>query len=177
MGLNIRFEFATATRILFGSGRLDEVGLLAAEMGHHVFVVTGRTDQRAEPLVSQLKKENLEYVIFNVSGEPTTEVVLKGVECARQSDCDMVIGIGGGSVLDTGKAVAALLTNPGDLIDHLEVVGGGKPITRVSASYIAIPTTAGTGTEVTQNAVLISSEHVCQGESPQPTHAAAFGGY
>ncbi len=155
----MRFEFATTTQILFGPGRLNEIGMIAAKIGHRVFVVTGHTDQRAEPLVKLLKKENLEYVIFNVLGEPTTELVLKGVECARQSECDMVIGIGGGSVLDTGKAVAALLTNSGDLVDFLEVIGKGKPLTMASASYITIPTTAGTGTEVTQNAVLISLEH------------------
>ncbi len=71
----------------------------------------------------------------------------------------MVIGIGGGSVIDTGKAVAALLTNGGVPLDYLEVIGRGRPITKRSAPYIAIPTTAGTGAEVTANAVLASPEH------------------
>ncbi|MBN2029463.1 iron-containing alcohol dehydrogenase [bacterium] len=155
----MRFEFATATRILFGLGRLDEVSTLTAEMGRRVFIVTGHTVQRAEPLIKQLKQKNLETVIFNVQGEPTTDLVLNGVDEARQSHCDMVIGIGGGSVLDTGKAVAALLANEGDLFDYLEVIGRGRPLKRPSAPCIAIPTTSGTGTEVTRNAVLTSPRH------------------
>ena len=86
------------------------------------------------------------------------DLVYQGTALARQAGCDMVIGFGGGSALDCGKAIAALLTNPGDLLDYLEVIGGGKPLTEWSAPFIAIPTTAGTGTEVTRNAVLGASE-------------------
>jgi alcohol dehydrogenase class IV len=77
----------------------------------------------------------------------------------RLAACDLVISIGGGSVVDTGKAIAALMTNPGDLLDYLEVIGKGKALTQASAPFIAIPTTAGTGAEVTRNAVLASPEH------------------
>src|SRR5439155_24281542 len=77
----------------------------------------------------------------------------------RQEGCQLVIGFGGGSALDAGKAVAAMLTNPGDLLDYLEVIGRGKALTQPSAPFIAIPTTAGTGSEVTRNAVLGSPEH------------------
>ena len=73
-------------------------------------------------------------------------------------DCDMVIGLGGGSVLDTGKAIAALVTNPGDIFDYLEVIGKGQPLVHAPLPYIAIPTTAGTGSEVTRNAVIESTE-------------------
>ena len=82
-----------------------------------------------------------------------------GGERAREAGCDLVIGLGGGSVLDTGKAIGALLTNTGDPLDYLEVIGKGQALTRPSAPYIAIPTTAGTGAEVTRNAVLVSPEH------------------
>jgi len=82
-----------------------------------------------------------------------------GTQRARESDCDLVIGFGGGSVLDGGKAIAALLTNGGDPLDYLEVIGRGQPLSQPSAPYIAIPTTAGTGAEVTRNAVLASPEH------------------
>jgi len=155
----MRFEFATATRIVFGEGTIQEVAPLAAEMGSSAFVVTGRTVKRAEPLLKQLEKQGIKHVAFSVSGEPTITIVRAGVEQARQAKSDLVIGIGGGSVLDTGKAIAAMLTNSGQLEDYLEVVGRGKPLTRHPVPYIAIPTTAGTGAEVTRNAVLASLEH------------------
>jgi len=155
----MRFEFATATRIIFGQGTLQEVAPLAAEMGSNAFVLTGRTTKRAEPLIEQLNKIGIKCVTFNVPGEPTTAIVKAGVREARQAKSDLVIGIGGGSVLDTGKAVAAMLTNSGELEDYLEVVGRGKPITQPPAPYIAIPTTAGTGAEVTRNSVLGVPEH------------------
>jgi alcohol dehydrogenase class IV len=155
----MRFEFATATRILFGTGTLREVGPIAAEMGSRSLVVTGRTVTRAKPLLDALTAQGIETITFSVAGEPTTEVVRLGTQRAREANCDLVIGFGGGSALDTGKAIAALLTNSGDLDDYLEVIGRGQPLTRPSASCIAIPTTAGTGAEVTRNAVLLSPEH------------------
>lgn len=165
----MRFEFATATRILFGPGRVSEIGTLAAEMGRRIFIVTGHTNRRAEPLVKQLKQKNLDTMIFNLDGEPTTESVVQGVNKARQFNGDLVIGIGGGSALDASKAVAALLTNEGDLLDYLEVIGKGRRITKSSAPTIAIPTTAGTGAEVTRNAVLLSPEHRVKVSLRSPT--------
>jgi alcohol dehydrogenase class IV len=155
----MRFEFATATRILFGPGTVREVAPLAAEMGKRVLVVTGRSAERAGPLLEDLKKHGVESVLANVPGEPTTDLALAGVERARETGCDFVIGIGGGSVLDTGKAIAALMTNEGDLFDYLEVIGRGVPLAHVPAPYIVVPTTAGTGSEVTRNAVLASPQH------------------
>jgi alcohol dehydrogenase class IV len=155
----MHFEFATATRIIFGAGTLQEVGPLAAEMGRQALVVTGRTPERAKPLLDLLAAQGVDVVTFSVSGEPTTEVARLGTQRAREANCDLVIGFGGGSAIDAGKAIAALLTNGGDPLDYLEVIGKGKPLTRPSAPYIAIPTTAGTGAEVTRNAVLLSPEH------------------
>ncbi|MDY6874745.1 MAG: iron-containing alcohol dehydrogenase [Chloroflexota bacterium] len=155
----MRFEFATAMRIIFGAGTLGEVGPLAAEMGGRALVVTGRTAARAAPLLDGLAAQGMDYVTFSVSGEPTTGVARLGTQCAREEDCDLVIGFGGGSVLDTGKAIAALLTNGGDPLDYLEVIGRGQPLTQPSAPCITIPTTAGTGAEVTRNAVLASPAH------------------
>jgi alcohol dehydrogenase class IV len=162
-----RFEFATATRIIFGAGTLREVAPLAAEMGRRALVVTGHTalrqtqdkPSRADPLLDALAEQGIEHTTFAVAGEPTTQVAWQGTQRARETDCDLVIGFGGGSVLDTGKAIAALLTNGGDPLDYLEVVGRGRPLRQPSAPYIAIPTTAGTGAEVTRNAVLASPEH------------------
>ncbi len=150
----MRFEFATASRIVFGVGVLKEAGALAAGLGRRAFVVTGRSGERAAPLLADLQAAGVEAVTFTVAGEPTTDLVREGTAQARGAGCDLVIGIGGGSVIDTGKAIAALLTNGGDPLDYLEVIGRGRPITQPSVPYIAIPTTAGTGAEVTANAVL-----------------------
>ena len=155
----MRFEFATATRIIFGTGTLREIGPIAAEMGHRALLVTGRSTERAAPLLDALTAQGVEAATFTVSGEPTTEVARQGTERARAADCDLVIGFGGGSALDSGKTIAALLTNGGVPLDYLEVIGQGKPLTQPAAPYIAIPTTAGTGAEVTRNAVLLSPEH------------------
>lgn len=152
----MRFEFATASRIVFGVGVLKEAGALAAGLGQRAFVVTERSAERAAPLLDGLKAAGVEAVTFSVAGEPTTDLVREGTVQARAAGCDLVIGIGGGSVIDAGKAIAALLTNGGDPLDYLEVIGRGQPITQPSAPYIAIPTTAGTGAEVTANAVLAS---------------------
>jgi alcohol dehydrogenase class IV len=155
----MNFEFATATRIIFGPGTLSQVGLLAIDMGHRAFVVMGRTMERAKPMWDVLTEYDLDIATYNVSGEPTIDLVLQGVFRARASKCDVVIGFGGGSAIDTGKAIAAMLTNKGEPLDYLEVIGRGKKITQAPAPYIAIPTTAGTGAEVTRNAVLGSPEH------------------
>jgi alcohol dehydrogenase class IV len=155
----VRFEFATATRIIFGSGTLAEAGPLTAAFGKRAFVVTGSTASRAGALLEQIAGQGIKATTFGVGGEPSTLVVSEGVQLARDANCDVVIGFGGGSVIDAGKAIAALLTNGGDPLDYLEVIGRGKPITRRAAPYIAIPTTAGTGAEVTRNAVLASPEH------------------
>jgi alcohol dehydrogenase class IV len=150
----MRFEFATATRIIFGRGVVHEVVQLAAELGSHAFVVTGRTNKRAAPILEQLNKQKIKYITFNVSGEPTTTTAKAAISQARRAGCDLVISFGGGSVLDTGKAIAAMLTNSGELENYLEVVGDGKPLTNNCKPHIAIPTTAGTGAEVTRNSVL-----------------------
>jgi alcohol dehydrogenase class IV len=155
----MRFEFATATRIIFGSGTLAEAGPLAAAYGKRAFVATGSNADRAEGLLEQIKGQGSESTTFCVSSEPSTSLVSEGVQRAREANCDVVIGFGGGSVVDTGKAIAALLTNGGEPLDYLEVIGRGKPITKRAAPYIAVPTTAGTGAEVTRNAVLASPEH------------------
>ena len=128
-------------------------------MGQRALVVTGRTSERAGPLLDELAMQGIATVTFPVVGEPTTATVREATELARKEGCHLVIGFGGGSTLDAGKAIAALLTNEGDPEDYLEVIGKGKQLTQPSAPCIAIPTTAGTGSEVTRNAVLGSPEH------------------
>ena len=155
----MRFEFTTATRILFGIGSIKEAGGQAAQMGRRAFVLTGRGVDRAAPLFNGLQENGIKCSQFSVTEEPTTDLALAAVREARRQNCDLVVGFGGGSVLDTGKVVAALLTNRGDLMDYLEVIGAARPLEQASAPYIAIPTTAGTGAEVTRNAVLDSPAH------------------
>lgn len=154
----MHFEFATATRIVFGPGSIQELASAARSLGSRALFVEGSSAARTAGPIQGLKEQGLAISEFHVTGEPTVESVLAGVEQARSQRCDMVIGMGGGSVVDTGKAIAALLTNPGDIYDYLEVVGKGGPLTITAAPCIAIPTTGGTGAEVTRNAVLAVKE-------------------
>ncbi len=155
----MNFEFATATRIVFGCGAAGLIGEEAAALGRHAFVLTGARPEPAIPLLRQLENRHVMSTVFRVAQEPTTDLVRSAVDQALARGCDMVIGMGGGSVMDVGKVVAALLTNGGDLMDYLEVIGGGRPLRRQAAAFIAVPTTAGTGAEVTRNAVLESGAH------------------
>jgi alcohol dehydrogenase class IV len=151
------FEFATANKIIFGAGKVRELGDQLAGWAKRPLLVRGRSS-RAIPLVREiLSGLDISPVEFEVHGEPTVDVVREGVKLA--AGCDAVIGLGGGSVLDAGKAIAALATNPGDVLDYLEVVGRGQTLGNAPLAYFAVPTTAGTGTEVTRNAVIESPEH------------------
>lgn len=150
----MRFEFATATRIVFGEGAAAALPEIARSYGARPLVVTGATPQRAASLVSSLSAE-----FFPVPGEPTVDLIREGVRRAREAGCDVVISIGGGSAIDAGKAIAAIATNGGEPLDFLEVVGKGRAISTPPLPFIAVPTTAGTGSEVTRNAVLGSPEH------------------
>jgi alcohol dehydrogenase class IV len=153
------FEFATATRIIFGPGRLKEVGLLAKDLGRQALVVTGKNPGRAQRLIELMRDNGIGTHLFVVPGEPEIETISQGTLLAKQAKCDLVVSLGGGSAIDAGKAIAALLTNTGELSDYLEIIGRGKSLKQAAAPFIAIPTTAGTGSEVTRNAVIASPEH------------------
>ncbi|MCW5883016.1 MAG: iron-containing alcohol dehydrogenase, partial [Anaerolineae bacterium] len=157
------FDFATAQRILFGAGVFDQVGKLAAEQGRHVFLVAGPSafadGGPAGRLTAQLAALGVRLTTFTVIGEPEVTSVTAATDAARQAGADVVVGLGGGSALDMGKAVAGLLTNGGEPLDYMEVVGRGKAITQPAAPYMAVATTAGPGAEVTRNAVVLSRAH------------------
>jgi alcohol dehydrogenase class IV len=159
LSLDMQFEFATATRILFGPGRLREVPAITGQFGRRALVVTGRNPARAAPLLDGLSTAGVVHSMFPVAEEPAVDLVREGTRCARESRCEVIISIGGGSVIDAGKAIAALATNNGDLLDYIEVIGHGRPLGHPPLPFIAIPTTAGTGAEVTRNAVLASPQH------------------
>jgi alcohol dehydrogenase class IV len=154
----MRFELATAGRILFGEGVFDQAGALAAELGKRVLLVGGSSAERIEPLLALLASEGLAVRTIAIDREPAVASALEGAEQARGFGADLVIGMGGGSVIDAAKAIAALLTNPGDPYEYLEVVGHGRPLANPAAPVVAIPTTAGTGAEVTRNSVLAAPE-------------------
>jgi alcohol dehydrogenase class IV len=150
------FEFATAGRVIVGVGRAAELPGVLAGLGSRVLVCTGANPARHAGLVAGL---GLPAAVFPVAAEPTVGLARTGVAVAREHGADVVAAIGGGSVIDTGKAVAMLLGNGGDPLDYLEVVGSGRQITRPAVPCVAVPTTAGTGAEVTANAVLAAPEH------------------
>ena len=154
----MRFEITSPTKIIFGAGRLREAGAIAKEFGKRALVVSGRDANRAKPLLKILREAGVSTATFSVTGEPEIATVEQGTALAKKENCELVIGFGGGSALDTAKAIAAMLANAGVLLDYVEIIGRGKALAKPSAPFIAIPTTAGTGSEVTRNAVLASPE-------------------
>ncbi len=164
MAVHMRFDFAAAGQILFGSGRRSELGKLAAGWGQQmpgeqrVLLVLGFENELSRAVEADLEAHGLCVERFLVPGEPTVELVRCGVERTQQTGCRVVVGFGGGSAIDAGKAIAALATNPGEILDYLEVIGQGKSLVNAPLPYLAVPTTAGTGAEVTRNAVLAATE-------------------
>jgi alcohol dehydrogenase class IV len=150
----MKFEFSTARRIVFGQGVAEQIPALVAGYGKRAFLVAGSKTDRLTALLDAIVAKGPAVTIFNVAGEPTTEMAQAAVVAAREAKADVVVAIGGGSVLDIGKVVSAMLTNAGELSDYLEVVGKGRPLREPAAPLLAAPTTAGTGAEVTFNAVL-----------------------
>jgi len=150
------FEFATAGRIVAGVGRAAELPGMVAGLGSRVLVCTGADPARHGGLLAGL---GLPAVVVTVDAEPTVELARAGAAAAREHGADVVAAVGGGSVIDLAKAVAMLLGNGGDPLDYLEVIGSGRKITQPAAPCVAVPTTAGTGAEVTANAVLASPAH------------------
>jgi alcohol dehydrogenase class IV len=150
----MRFEFATATRIVFGEGTAATLPELVRSFGTRPLVVTGASTQRAAWLVSALSAETIV-----VAGEPTVDLVRQGARRVQNAACDVILSFGGGSAIDAGKAIATVATNGGEPLEFLEVVGKGSAIAAPPLPFIAVPTTAGTGSEVTRNAVLGSTEH------------------
>lgn len=154
-----KFEFMTSDRIVFERDGLAKIGELSKPYGKKALIVTGSRDVVSEKIRGYLEKVGIASSHFKVTDEPSLETTKVGLDLARDEKCDMVIACGGGSVIDSGKIIAAMMNNPGEILSYLEVIGEGKALSSPSAPCIAIPTTAGTGAEVTKNAVISSEEH------------------
>lgn len=152
------FQFMTSSRIIFGEGALSNSLSSLNQFGYSVLLVTGKDSQRAQPVISYLKQQNMRYQQVAVHGEPLIAMIEEMAAMGRKFRPDMVLAIGGGSVLDAGKALAALIPNQGSVYDYVEVVGRNVPLQAKPVPFIAVPTTAGTGAEVSKNAVLRSAQ-------------------
>ena len=156
-------EFYAPGKIIFGPGGLSQVGAEAKRLGSKVLIVLGKSAMKKSGALDRLThlliENNLEYVIYeNVPSDPTVEIIDNGTSLARKENCNLVIALGGGSVLDTGKAISAMVTNEGSVADYQEIEGKGRKFQHKTLPFIAIPTTSGTGSEATKNAVITNTE-------------------
>jgi alcohol dehydrogenase class IV len=154
----VQFDFATAGRIIFRAGAVQECRKVLPEFGKRAALITGTGSAQPDIVISILRELGMDWEQIAVAGEPTIDFIQSAVARTREAQCDFVVAIGGGSVLDSGKALGALLANPGEVLDYLEVVGKNQPLRQPGLPCVAIPTTAGTGSEVTRNAVLALPE-------------------
>jgi len=154
-------QFHLPTKVVTGEGCLSELGAQAAQYGQQAMLVCGHRSLRAsghlDRALGHLRESGVQTTVYDaVSDEPTLDVIQEGLDRARAGDIKLLIGIGGGSAMDTAKAIAGLYTHPGTIYEYhrgeRKVSGGGLP-------WIAVPTTAGTGAEVTKNAVLDDPEN------------------
>jgi len=156
--MSLSFSFLTAPKIVFGAGEANTIPALAAPFGRRALLVTGKRSLERSGVLSRLEegfsKAGISWDRWIVEREPDTPLVDEGARIGREGGFDVVIAVGGGSVIDAGKAVAALCTNPGPALDYIEAVGGGRPIRAQPLPFIAAPTTAGSGSEVTKNSVV-----------------------
>lgn len=156
-------EFYTPGKIIFGSGGLSQVGAEAKRLGNKALVVLGRSAMKKSGVLDRLtyllREKKLEYIIYeNIPSDPTVEIVDKGANLAKKGKCNLIIALGGGSALDTGKAISAMVTNEGSVADYQEIEGKGRKFQYKTIPFIAIPTTSGTGSEATNNAVITNTE-------------------
>jgi alcohol dehydrogenase class IV len=151
----LQFQLTVPTDIRFGAGRVSEIPDALAGLGaSRVLVVTGRSTSRADGVRAALTEADISSMVFQVAAEPSIERVRTAVELLAETGCDAVLGFGGGSALDVAKAAAVLARSGKDPLEHLEVIGAGRPIESPGLPCVAVPTTAGTGSEVTRNSVL-----------------------
>ncbi|WP_245869502.1 iron-containing alcohol dehydrogenase, partial [Vibrio fujianensis] len=152
------FQFMTSNRIVFGEGVLQNSLSMINQYGYSVLLVSGKNLQRAQTVTQYLQQQHMRYQHIAIHGEPNITMVEEAAMAGRRFQPQVVVAIGGGSVLDMGKALAAIIPNQGNVYDYVEVVGRNVPLKTKPLPFIAIPTTASTGSEVTKNAVLKSGQ-------------------
>ncbi|MDB6177572.1 iron-containing alcohol dehydrogenase [Paracoccus sp. Z330] len=153
------FAFATATEILFGRGQADTAAARISALGKRLLLVRGQSEVRSRDLAQALTVAGCQIIPYAIAQEPELSMIERGVALAREHRVDAVLAIGGGAVIDAGKAIAGLVPGTRPILDHLEVVGRGLPLEHAPLPFVAMPTTAGTGAEVTRNAVIGVPEH------------------
>lgn len=156
--MTIQFDFLTANRILFRRKAFAELGKITSEFGTRALVVLGRSHRFGEEARQLLHSNGVEASIFTARDEPTVDEVSAGIQQAREFDANVVLAIGGGSAIDLGKAIAGLLTNDGSIYEYMEGAGPVKKFTQPSMPFVVVPTTSGTGSEVTRNAVITNEK-------------------
>ena len=169
----MNFSFECPGKIIFGAGKINELTGIIKPISDNIIIITGKSN-RYNPVFQELKETGINYVIYKVESEPLIEDVDRAVELARKNFSTLVLGFGGGSVIDVAKAVSIMLLNPGEVLDYLEVVGKGGTLTEPSIPCIAVPTTSGTGAEVTKNSVLKSVVHKRKVSMRSPTMIPEF---
>lgn len=154
----VNFSFLTAGRIEFGRGSADLTGPCTMALGRSVLLVRGRSVPWVDTLINDIQDRGGRVTSVLCAGEPSVDMVTDALNAGRAAGADVVVAVGGGSVMDLGKAVAALLPGRADIMAHLEGVGAGQPLSADPLPFIAVSTTAGTGAEVTKNAVITVPE-------------------
>lgn len=151
------FQFAKLPQIIFGYGNASGLAAYILRYGRNIILLTGKSSfinsEAGVRLLASLKENKLEFNHVTIEGEPSPEMIDNVTIRARYNKPDVVVAIGGGSVLDAGKAISAMLTTPGSVTDYLEGVGF-KELPGTKIPFIAVPTTSGTGSEATKNAVI-----------------------
>lgn len=154
----MNFNIETPSKVIFGPSKVKELPDIIKSLSSNIMIVTGKSADRYAGILTELTELDIKYSVYNVNSEPYIETVNEAVKLAREIEASLVLAIGGGSAIDTAKAVSVMLSNPGEVLDYLEGIGKGLPVKEPSVPCIAVPTTSGTGAEVTKNAVLCSRE-------------------
>ncbi|MCX7848114.1 MAG: iron-containing alcohol dehydrogenase, partial [bacterium] len=163
------FTFVPPGRIFFGPGCFSHLPHHAAALGSRALLVRSPRNHHAAAAAAALANVRLLAAEFFLSSEPSVQDILDAIASARAAHVDCIVAVGGGSVIDAAKAIAAMLTNPGDLFDYLETIGRALPLPNPPLPSLAVPTTAGTGAEVTFNAVISSPAHHLKVSLRHPT--------
>lgn len=152
--MNMTFNFNTPTNLIFGSGKLKELGKQKLPGKKALLLIssgkTTKVNGSFDRVVEQLQEAGSEYAVFNkIMENPLKDVIMEGAAFAKENGCDFIVALGGGAVLDSSTAISAMATNPGDLWDYVNGgTGKGQPLVNPGLPIVTIPTSSGTGSEI-----------------------------